>query len=99
MDKICKIDTIFEIIKTIDHLEWGDFFLFKEYPTDWKNPRGEFVPIYPYVIAQADITLRAVDDQYMYIYTQSEKFVDIVKSHYEIESVKLDLLENLDFPD
>lgn len=99
VDKIYKLESIFGIIDKIDHLEWGDFFLFKDYPSNWKNPRGEVFPLYPYVIAQSDITLRAVDDQYMYIYTQSRNFIEVVKSHYAIESIKLDLLEKLDFPD
>ena len=95
IDKIYEIKSILEKSKEIIQLDWGDFFLFKEYPNSWINLReGD----YPYVIAQADTTLRAIDDQYMYIYTQSKHLVESIKSQYEIESIKFDLLENLDFP-
>jgi len=67
-----KIDEILDIgkIKTepkkLIQLDWCDFFLFKEFPNDWTNPKDWH---YPTLIAQSDTTLRAVDDQYMYIYT------------------------------
>jgi len=95
-EKIFEIENLLELINKIDHPEWADFFLFKEYPRDWENPEDE---LYPYLIVQSDTTLRAVDDQYLYIYTQSKQLVDAIKSKYEIESEKMDLLENLDFPE
>lgn len=95
VNEVFDIENLLKITNNIEHVEWGDFFLFKEYPKDWENLGDGH---YPHVIAQADTTLRGVDDQYMYIYTQSKNLVDIVKSHYEIEGVKVDLLENLDFP-
>jgi hypothetical protein len=68
--KVFEIVDLLKICSAIDHLEWGDFFLFKEYPACWKNPKGEQ---YPYVISQANVTVRAVDDQYLYIYIRKER--------------------------
>lgn len=95
-DHVFELTTILEKICDIIQVDWGDFYLFKEYPYNWNNPNGEG---YPYVVAQSHITLRAVDDQYMYIYTQNKKIVDIVKSNYLVELIKHDLLENLDYPE
>jgi hypothetical protein len=84
-----------EIIR-VQSFEWGDFFLFKEYPKSWSNPKGQ---LYPYVVAQSDTTIRAVDNQYMYIYTYYQEIIDAIQKNYNIESIKSDLLENLDFPE
>lgn len=94
--QVYEIENLLKIVCNIVQLDWGDFFLFKKYPNNWDNAEGED---YPYVIAQTDLTFRAVDNQYFYIYTQNKKIVDIVKSIYLIESIKFDLLKNLDFPE
>jgi hypothetical protein len=94
-DVVRLIDKIFRILLRVENLEWGDFFLFKEYPRHWKNPEGE---LYPYVIAQSDTTLRAIDGRYIYIYTPYQEVVELVKANYEIESLTTDTLENLEYP-
>lgn len=78
----------------VKQLDWGDFFLFREYLSHWDNP--DFY--YPYLIDQSDTTVRAVDDQYIYIYTSYGQIVDVIKAHYEVESITLDVLEKLSFP-
>lgn len=93
--EIYEIDKFLEIILKIEHFEWGDFFLFEEYPKGWDSAEVNSLPV---KIARTDFTLRAVDDQYMYIYTKRRNFIDMVEQKYEIESVKQDLLDRLDFP-
>lgn len=95
-NQITDIKDLMEKFFDVSHVEWGDFFLFKEYPKEWENLEDEE---YPNAISLTDVTLRAVDNQYMYIYTRSERVVEALKSQYTIESVKNDLLENLDYPD
>lgn len=95
-NQVIDIKKLMEKFCGIDHVEWGDFFLFKEYPNEWKNLKDEK---YPNSIVLTDVTLRAVDNHYMYIYTQSEKIVEALKENYVIESIKNDLLDNLDYPD
>lgn len=84
-----------EILKEVEHLEWADFFLFKEFPKNWKLSHDYF---YPEMIIQTDTTVRAVDDQYVYIYTPYQEIVDAIKQKYTIESLTTDLLENLPYP-
>jgi len=93
---IYTIEFMLELAGNIEHLEWGDFYLFKEYPNDWDNHKGWD---YPDIVALTDTTFRAIDDCYMDIYTQSKQLVYAIKSRFEIKSEKLDLLENLDFPE
>ncbi|WP_068471237.1 hypothetical protein [Candidatus Protochlamydia phocaeensis] len=89
-DALIDIDKVFQF-------DWGDFFLFKEYPQSWNDPKGA---LYPHVIAQTDMTVRAVDDQYIYVYTPYRDLVDLIKNAYPtIESIKEDLLDNLEFPE
>ncbi len=95
-NQIINIHDFLDMLKNVDQFDWGDFFLFEEYPKNWDNPKGE---LYPYVIAQTDTTVRAVDDGYIYIYTPYKSLVNIIKENYEIESVKVDELENLDYPE
>ena len=75
--------------------DWGDFFLFQEIPKNWTNFQGE---LYPHIIAQTDTTIRAIDDTYVYVYTPYQEIVNIIKENYEIESIKTDSLDNLDYP-
>ncbi|HEV8051906.1 MAG TPA: hypothetical protein VGP47_05380 [Parachlamydiaceae bacterium] len=92
--EVLEVDYLLKNICNIVQFEWGDFFLFTEYPSNWKSENFD----YPDLIKQTDTTVRAVDNQYMYIYTPYEDVLDIVKEGYTIESVKSDTLENLDYP-
>ncbi len=94
--KILKLDEVLPLISKVIQFDWCDFFLFKNFPKTWDSRPKE---LYPYVIVQTDTTVRAVDDQYIYIYTQITEIFDLVKKQYEIESVLIDYLENLDFPE
>jgi hypothetical protein len=87
-----------EFLKTlckIKQFDWGNFYLFKEYPKNWSSIKSLK---YLYHIGHSDTTIRAVDDQYIYIYTPYEEIIKIIKENYTIESIKTDLLENLDYP-
>lgn len=93
---IFKIDEILKILYDVKQLDWGDFFLFKNYPQNWTNPKEEF---YPFVISQSDTTVRAVDDQYLYIYTPSLEIVELLKNTYAIDEIKTGPLDTLDYPE
>ncbi len=95
-NKIYTMEEFLQLLLDVKQFDWGDFFLFKEYPNHWNNPKGE---LYPYVISQSDTTIRAVDDQYIYVYTPYFEIVELIKENYVIESIKIDLLDNLDYPD
>ena len=92
---VFEIKEFLNILEDIKQLEWGDFFLFQEFP-NWE--KSEEITYYPRLIAQTDTTIRAVDNQYIYVYTPCQEIVKIVKENYEIESLKIGLLENLDYP-
>ena len=92
--EVLEIDYLLKNICNVIQFEWGDFFLFTNYPINWNSENLD----YPYLINQTDSTVRAVDNQYMYVYTPSEKVVDALKNNYKIESIKSDILENLDYP-
>ena len=69
------------------------FFYSKEFPKSWDDS-GNITDL----INQTDTTIRAVDNGYMYVYTPHESIVEIIKKNYEIEEIKTDFLENLDYP-
>src|ERR1700722_16390709 len=73
---VFKFDEILQLLCDIKQLDWGDFFLFKEYPQNWTNSKEE---LYPFVVSQSDTTIRAVDNQYIYIYTPYPEIVEILK--------------------
>jgi hypothetical protein len=94
---IIKMDEFLKIFLDIKQLDWGDFFLFKDYPKDWVNPKN--AP-YPYVIAQSNTTVRGVDNQYFYIYTPYQEIIDLIKNNYNtVETIKNDNLEYLEYPE
>lgn len=92
---IMEIDDFLKVLCGVTQFDWGDFFLFKEYPSSWNNSEEEF---YPNVISQTDTTIRAIDDTYIYIYTKYKEIVDLIKNNYVIESVSLDSLDRLEYP-
>jgi hypothetical protein len=93
---IIKVEDLLEILPSVQQFDWGDFFFFENYPTNWDNSKKE---LYPYVICQTSTTLRAVDSQYIYIYTPSLQIMNLIKENYNIESVKIGLLNELDYPE
>jgi hypothetical protein len=93
---IVSMEDFLKILYDIKQFDWGDFFLFKEYPQNWKNTNEEIY--YPNLINQTDTTIRAVDNQYIYIYTPDKEIFNVIKENYRIESIKTDFLENLDYP-
>lgn len=94
--KIIEIQTISHIIRNVKQFDWGDFFLFKEYPKNWDKIEKYFD--YPNYIIKSDTTIRAIDDTYVYIYTPYPELIGSIKNHFIVETVKTDRLENLDYP-
>lgn len=94
-NSIMPIEKLLEELPNVKQFDWGDFFLFKENPGQWQDLKNES---YSHVISQSDTTIRAIDDQYIYIYTPYEEVVAAVQKSYKIESIKKDFLENLDCP-
>jgi hypothetical protein len=95
-DTIMNIKDFLKVLNDVKSFEWGDFFLFKEYPSQWNNPKGE---LYPYVIAQTDTTVRAFDGTHIFIYTPYQEVVKVIKEHYLVKSIKTTTLDNLDYPE
>lgn len=92
---IMKINDLLEVACDVVQFEWGDFFLFKEYPNQWNNST---LLGYPEIIIQTDTTVRAVDNGYIYVYTPYMEIIEMIKKNYPIESIKIDSLWNLDYP-
>ncbi len=92
---VLKIGELLKVLNDITQFDWGDFFLFKQYPNKLEIFENE---LYPERISQTETTIRAIDDTYIYIYTPYKEIVDVIKENYEIESIKMDSLENLDYP-
>jgi len=95
-NKSIDLDELLSYIGDIRQFNWGDFFLFESYPSSWINDKNEY---YPYIISQADTTIRAIDSQYIYIYTPYQGVVDLINANYLIESIKQGSLESLDYPE
>lgn len=74
----------------------GRFFLFQKFPKHWENI--DEIINYPDLIVQAGTTIRAVDDQYIYIYTKYIEVVNLIKDKYIVESIKTGSLSELDYP-
>ncbi len=94
--KIIKIQSIFNNIQNVKQFDWGDFFLFKEYPKHWEKIEGCIY--YPNFIIKSDTTIRAVDDTYVYIYTPYAEIIKIMGNNFKIDAIKNDYLDNLDYP-
>jgi hypothetical protein len=92
---VLKIEELLKVLNDITQFDWGDFFLFKQYPNKLEIFENK---LYPERISQTETTIRAIDDTYIYIYTPYKEIVDVIKENYEIESIKIDSLENLDYP-
>lgn len=83
-NQILNIKNILSVINKIQQFDWADFFLFKNYPTNWNADGKE----YPYVISQTDTTIRAIDDQYIDIYTPNTEIVRLIKRNYVLNHIK-----------
>ncbi len=93
-NSVLGLDDFLRIVRDVQQFDFGDFFLFKKYPKEWSNGTS-----YPHSIAQTDTTVRAIDDQYVYIYTPYQEIVYVIASmEYKIESIKTDTLEKLEYP-
>ena len=66
-NNVLNIKDIESDINKVKQFDWGDFFLFSNYPSSWQPPQG--VIYYPDLVSMTDTTIRAVDDQYLYVYT------------------------------
>lgn len=86
---------ILKVLPAIIQFDWGDFFLFESYPKNWDSSN---LKLYPPMITQTNTTVRAVDDTYMYVYTPYTDVLNVLKENYEIESIRTDSLDNLDYP-
>ncbi|MGK5595737.1 MAG: hypothetical protein ACSNEK_10335 [Parachlamydiaceae bacterium] len=98
-DEIMPIKKIIKTLSNIQHLEWGDFFLFENSPPNWP---GVKIGSYPPLIKETNTTIRAIDQTYLYIYTPSLDVIKIIQKDnspdYIIESIETDALENLSYP-
>ena len=95
MNHVLKLEKFLKSLPHVIQFDWGDFFLFKDYPNHWNNSTDLG---YPSLIAQTDTTIRAIDDTYIYIYTPHEKIVEILKENYKIEKELKGLLKDLEHP-
>jgi hypothetical protein len=95
IDEPMKIEELVKIFKGVRSVEWGDFFLFKEYPNGWEDDGEE---PYESVIARTDTTVRAVDGRYLYVYTFLPEIEQAVSKNYTLESRTCDCLEDLPHP-
>ena len=87
-----------EFLKKLSHIiqfDWGDFYLFEEYPSHWLNTNREY---YYNRMGLTYTTIRAVDGQYIYVYTRKQEIVELITSNYITESVKTNFLNRLEYP-
>lgn len=92
---VMSLNELLKSLLDVNQFDWGDFFLFKEYPKDWEE--FEDKP-YPVKINRSDTTVRAIDNQYIYVHTPYQQIVDLIKQNYIIESLSEEPLENLLYP-
>lgn len=95
-NQVIQINDFLEILPDINQFDWCDLYLFKEYPQNWKNDKE--IPDYPNLIIQTDTTVRLVDDQYFYIYSNKQEVIDYIKENFIIEIIKYGALIDLDYP-
>ncbi len=85
-----RVKDLMFILPDVEQFEWGDIFLFKEYPKLWDGS-GNLSTL----INHTGTTIRALDYFYTVVYSTYDSVVEIIKKNYEIEEIKTDLLENL----
>lgn len=94
-DTIFRIKDLLNIMEDVKHFEWGDFYFFDKFPSEWDHT---IECDYPYLIKQSETVVRLIDDQYIYLYTTEDSVIEVIKNEYSIESLKTDFLDKLDFP-
>ncbi len=94
-NEILKVEDLLAIVREVIQFDWGDFFLFEEYPKFWKNTKNM---TYAEVIIQTDTTIRAIDDGYIYVYTPSLKITNKIQENYIIDNISSGPLKNLSYP-
>ena len=88
-DRVYTIEEFLQILLDANQFDFGDFFFFKEFPSKWDNSSEDLR--YPDLISQTDTTIRAIDNQYMYIYTPHKTIISAIEKKYIIESITHDL--------
>lgn len=97
--KVFSFQEIREILKDVTAFDWADFYLFKEYPSDWIP---EFNWDSTSMATFSDGLVRAVDSGYIYVYTTDINVIEQLKSLYgpsdklEVES---GFFDELCYPD
>lgn len=96
MEKIIfGLSQLLMILPSVVQFDWGDFYIFENQPKDFiLNTELK----YPEIISQTDTTIRAVDDQFFYVYTPFEDVVDLIKLKYDVDFIHHDTLDNLEYP-
>ncbi|MBA4155757.1 hypothetical protein [Flavobacterium sp.] len=95
-----ELNEVLPKFKTVIQFDWADFFLYKNYPSGWESFKERSTRNLDYyeLIQETDVTVRAVDDQYMYVYTKDENVVKVISDNYFTESIKFAPIENYIFP-
>ena len=86
-----EIQLLKNFVKNLDNyesFESGDFYLFLENPF---NLSAEMRP--GYLMYQAETTITALDDHYIYIYTLYPQIVAQIQKKYSIESLSVGTIE------
>lgn len=93
-NNIMRVKDFMFILPDAERFEWGDIFLFKEFPKSWDDS-GNISDL----INQTDTTISADDYFYMVVYTPHDSVIDnINKRNYEIKEFKNKFLKNLGYP-
>lgn len=92
---VIHIDEFLKRICTVEQFDWGDFFLFNFFPSNWKTFKTRS---YPEIISLTETTIRAIDDSYIYIYTPHDEIIKLIKDNYSLQEIKKGSLEILDYP-
>jgi len=92
--KVFSFNEIYAILEEVTFFDWVDFFLFQEYPDDWRFPEDyDYIPL----IADSDGLVRGVDSGYIYVYTPREDVIETVKKNYTAEQI--DIIETKELKD
>lgn len=94
-NQILDINIFLNMLSDVKQFDWGDFYLFQDYPHHWDYTNGLN---YPQIISQTDTTIRAIDDTYIYIYTPYIDLVNVLKDKFTIENMYFKPLEQMPYP-
>lgn len=97
--KVFTFQEIVEILKNVTDFDWADFYLFKEYPSDWIP---EFNWDETSMAKFSDGLVRAVDSSYIYVYTPNLEVIEKLKASYDPSSFikeKSGFFDELPYPD